>query len=106
MKILINLFSSKIIAASTESYDKLNTVTELLIDSTKTAYLTLSLGYMVVVELRKLLITLKIDPTRFESTQIFKQAVPFKTLYYGEITKDAEPQLMKFPTKTSLGLER
>jgi len=32
--------------------------------------------------------------------------VPFKTLYEGPITKEIEPQLHKYPTKTTIGLER
>ncbi len=68
--------------------------------------ITLSLTYTIVIEARKLLISLKIDPSKFETTQVFRQVVPFQTLYYGEVTKEIEPQLLKFPTKTSPGLER
>jgi hypothetical protein len=67
---------------------------------------TLSMYYLLIMDLRKLLTELKIDTKRYESTQLFKQGAPFKTLHYGEITKEIEPQLMKFPTKASAGLER
>lgn len=49
MKSLNNLFEAKILALSTESYDKLNMIAELLLDATKTAYVSLNFGYMVVL---------------------------------------------------------
>lgn len=49
---------------------------------------TLSVYYLLIMDLRKLLIELKIDTKRYESTQLFKQGAPFKTLHYGEITKE------------------
>ena len=67
---------------------------------------TLSIAYLIVSDLRKFLLELKIDPLAYESTQLFKQSIPFKTLHYGEVSKENEAQLLKFPTKFSHGLER
>jgi hypothetical protein len=49
----------------------------------KTGFISLIIGYISVMELRKLLIMLKINIERYESTQIFKLVAPFKTLHYG-----------------------
>jgi nitrate reductase beta subunit len=62
-------------------------------------------GYVVAIEIRNALIDLGIDTEKYESTKVFMQAVPYKTLYYGMITKEAEPELLKFPS-TNVGLER
>jgi hypothetical protein len=67
---------------------KYNEAIQLYGDGVKVGVLTLSVGYLITIEFRKFLVDLKIDPFKYETTQIFKQCVPFKTLYYGEITKE------------------
>lgn len=47
---------------------------------------TLIVIYLTIFELRRLLVELKLDTTKLESTQLFRQAIPYKTLHYGEIT--------------------
>lgn len=79
---------------------------DLLIEGIKAGVFTLSVMYLSIYELRNLLLSLKIDTTAYESTQLFRQVIPFKTLCYDEITKEVEPSLLKFATKNSPGLER
>jgi hypothetical protein len=55
----------------------------LLLDALKTGYIFESVGYVVAIELRNALIALGIDTEKYESTKVFMQAVPYKTLYYG-----------------------
>jgi hypothetical protein len=61
---------------------------------------------MIALEVRKFLLMLKINTSKWESTQIFKQSVPFKTLFYGEINPATENSLLRYPTKGAEGLER
>ena len=50
---------------------------------------------MLGLEIRKSMVQLKIDPGLYESTQIFKQVIPFRTLHEEEVNKDNELALLK-----------
>ena len=60
----------------------------LLLEALKTGYIFESVGFVVAIELRNALIALGIDTEKYECTRVFMQAVPYKTLYYGKITKE------------------
>lgn len=63
--------------------EKYNIAIRLFDEGMRAGMCTLSIAYFIVIDLRKFLIDLNINPSAYESTQIFKQAVPFKTLHYG-----------------------
>ena len=46
-----------------------------------------SIMYLSIFEIRKILLDLGLDVEPYESTQLFRQVIPFKSLHYGPITK-------------------
>lgn len=106
LKMLTNMTFVKVLFASSKSIQKYNQAMEQFIDGYKASNITMSIGFLFASDFRKMLLELKIDPCHFQCTQLFRQMMPFKTLHYGEITKQIEAQLLKFAVKTSPGLER
>lgn len=100
------MFKSKIIQAESKSAKRYIEAINVLFEGTKVGLFTAAITYLSILEIRKILQELKVDSRLFESTQIFRQSLPFITLHYGPITKEVEAQISKIPTKASTGLER
>ena len=103
---MICTYTNRIKLSILTNPDKYNQAVKEFLDGAMAGSVTLTMYYLMIFDFRKMLVDLKIDPTGFESTQIFKQACPFKTLHYGEMSKEVEASLLKFPTRLSPGLER
>lgn len=78
----------------------------LLTEGAKAHVITASVTYMTMVDIWNTIKSLNIDVNLFESTQICRQSLPWKALYYGPITPQDEEGFLKYPTKFSTGLER
>ena len=106
IKCMICTYTNRIKLSILTNPDKYNQAVKEFLDGVMVGNMALSIYYLIVIDFRKMLVDLNIDPAGFESTQIFKQACPFKTLHYGEISKEVEASLLKYPTRLSPGLER
>jgi len=69
-------------------YEVAEQVINLLFDGTKTWNMSFSCGYLIVTFIRKVLKDLQLDLSKYETTQIYRQAAPYHSLYFGPIDKD------------------
>ena len=80
---MFSIYTNRIKLGIFTNPEKYNEAFQVFVDSLFGNDITTTVNYLLITDLRKLLIDLKIDLKSFETTQIFKQAVPMKTLYYG-----------------------
>ena len=92
---LMALTKTKLISLLEPSPQKYNQIFHFYGEGFKTGSTTLNTAYMLGLEIRKSMVQLKIDPGLYESTQIFKQVIPFRTLHEEEVNKDNELALLK-----------
>lgn len=65
LKVVRYIFQAKILNLSSEAASKKCMILDLLIGAIKTGYVAVSLYYMAVLEVRKMLISLNINPENF-----------------------------------------
>lgn len=72
-----------------------NSAAILLLEALKKNIASQSVNYLIFNELKKLFTTLKIPMDKLSTMQLFHQSMPYKTLYYGPLTKEIEAGLYK-----------
>lgn len=74
---------TKIVTGMRTDFERFSDAVEIYEEGFKVNNVTIAVYFVFVMDFRRFLIDLKYDISKYESTQLFKQAAPFKTLFYG-----------------------